>query len=269
MKYILSYFKTENESMYLAQSTDGFIWDEVNGGKPVLSSTIGCKTIRDPFILEVEGGFIMLSTNGWKSEQIVCYQSHDLYSWTDGQLIDFRGNGFVNCWAPEAKRIGEDYYIYWSSSKEISNKDDWDHRIYYSKTRDFKHFSKPALFLDCDYSCIDGTIFEKNNQLLMCFKDERLDVASEKSLKLAIFDIGLKMFKPLENPISKSWVEGPTVFSFEGSNYIYYDEYTRNKWGMIKSSNIGQWEEVDSQLFKLPEGVRHGSILRLENNYDI
>ncbi|MFV0499911.1 MAG: glycoside hydrolase family 43 protein [Bacilli bacterium] len=269
MKYILSYFKTEDESMYLAQSADGFMWDEVNEGKAVLNSTIGSETIRDPFLLETEKGFIMLTTNGWYSEQIVCYQSQDLCTWTDGKLIDFSGNGFVNCWAPEAKKIGEDYYIYWSSSKEVANKNDWNHRIYYTKTKDFKHFSKPSIFLDCDYSCIDGTLFESDNQLLMCFKDERLDVPTEKSLKLAIFDKELEIFKPFENSISKTWVEGPTVFNIEGCNYIYYDEYTRNKWGMIKSSDIRQWDEVDSQLFKLPAGVRHGSILRLENNYDI
>lgn len=268
MKFILSYFKTNDESMYLAESSDGLNWNELNGGEAVLSSAIGTKTIRDPFLLQFEDKYVMLSTDGWNSETIVYYDSNDLFNWSTPKLIDFSGNKFINCWAPEARKIGDEYYIYWSSSTKKKNEDDWDHRIYYSKTIDFQQFTKPKVFLKCDYSCIDATLFEFGGQLYMCYKDERINIDDEKSLKLGVFDAGRDVFLPLETKISKSWVEGPTTFESYGELYIYYDEYTREKWGLIKSKNVGTWMEVEDSLFKLPTDVRHGSILKLENEND-
>jgi hypothetical protein len=49
--FLFSYFKDEHKGMYLAVSKDGFDWQEVNKGQPVISPLVGKdKLLRDPSI---------------------------------------------------------------------------------------------------------------------------------------------------------------------------------------------------------------------------
>jgi hypothetical protein len=44
------------QMLYLAHSTDGMHWNDLNGGAPVLNSTIGTKGVRDPALVRSPGG---------------------------------------------------------------------------------------------------------------------------------------------------------------------------------------------------------------------
>ncbi len=80
--YIFTYFIGENsdkgEQIYLGASKDGLNWEEVNNNEPILTSDLGEKGLRDPFIIRSPEGdkFYLIATdlriyngNGWGAAQ--------------------------------------------------------------------------------------------------------------------------------------------------------------------------------------------------------
>ena len=66
--YLFAYFKGEGlaqgEQIYFAASRDGLNWKDLNGGNPVLTSSLGEKGLRDPFIMRsADGDKFALSGN--------------------------------------------------------------------------------------------------------------------------------------------------------------------------------------------------------------
>ena len=53
--YFFAYFAGEGysdgEQIYFASSQDGMNWDDLNNNHPILTSTLGEKGVRDPFII--------------------------------------------------------------------------------------------------------------------------------------------------------------------------------------------------------------------------
>lgn len=82
--YLFSYFKEEQESLFLAMSDDGYTWRELNGGTAIYRSSVGTRQMRDPFICEDgQGVFHLIWTDGWKSRSIGYARSTDLVHWED------------------------------------------------------------------------------------------------------------------------------------------------------------------------------------------
>jgi hypothetical protein len=48
--YLLSYFRTQDDSLYYAASEDRLAWTALNENRPILQATVGNCSIRDPFI---------------------------------------------------------------------------------------------------------------------------------------------------------------------------------------------------------------------------
>ena len=69
--YLFAYFtgegKANGEQIYFATSTDGLHWEEVNEGKPVITSTMGEKGLRDPFIIRSPEGDKVYLIRQWPS----------------------------------------------------------------------------------------------------------------------------------------------------------------------------------------------------------
>ncbi len=67
--YFFAYFAGEGysdgEQIYFASSQDGLNWDDLNNNKPVLTSTLGEKGVRDPFIIRSPEGdkFYLIATD--------------------------------------------------------------------------------------------------------------------------------------------------------------------------------------------------------------
>ncbi|HSX96919.1 MAG TPA: immunoglobulin-like domain-containing protein, partial [Streptomyces sp.] len=106
--YMFSYFTGEGtsdgEQLYaaLSKGNDPLKWRELNDGKPVLTSTLGEKGLRDPFIIRSPEGdkFYQIATdlriygNGdWDASQrtgsksIMVWESTDLVNWTNQRLV--------------------------------------------------------------------------------------------------------------------------------------------------------------------------------------
>ena len=180
--------KTENgvriatgEQMFfaLADVGQGLHFKDMNGSsmnnpKPVLSSDVGERGVRDPFMLRSPDGdtFYLIATDlsvytrgGWNnnagqatktgSHSICLWESHDLVNWTDARLIPVAREDAGMAWAPEMIYCEEtgDYHIFFSStvlddySKGVDAKILERDCVYYTRTRDFKHFSKTKKFI--------------------------------------------------------------------------------------------------------------------------
>mgnify|MGYP003294810627 CR=1 FL=1 len=181
-----SYGKTENgtkiatgEQLFfaLADVGQGLKFRDMNGStmnnlKPVLSSTVGERGVRDPFIYRSPEGdtFYLIATDlsvytrgGWGnnngsqkftitgSHAITIWESHDLVNWTDGRLINVAREDAGMAWAPEmiySEETGE-YLIFFSSTILNEEKNAIKERdcIYYTTTRDFVHFGETKKFI--------------------------------------------------------------------------------------------------------------------------
>ena len=180
--------KTENgvriatgEQMFfaLADVGQGLHFKDMNGStmsnpKPVLSSDVGERGVRDPFMLRSPDGdtFYLIATDlsvytrgGWNnnagqatktgSHSICLWESHDLVNWTDARLIPVAREDAGMAWAPEMIYCEEtgDYHIFFSStvlddySKGVDAKILERDCVYYTRTRDFKHFSETKKFI--------------------------------------------------------------------------------------------------------------------------
>ena len=180
--------KTENgvkiatgEQMFfaLADVGQGLHFKDMNGStmnnlKPVLTSEVGERGVRDPFMLRSPDGdtFYLIATDlsvytrgGWGnnagqatktgSHSIVFWESHDLVNWTDAKLIPVAREDAGMAWAPEmifCEETGE-YLIFFSSTilddyslgvnAKILERD----CVYYTTTRDFVHFGPTEKFI--------------------------------------------------------------------------------------------------------------------------
>ena len=180
------YGKTENgvkiatgEQMFfaLADVGQGLKFKDMNGStmnnlKPVLSSTVGERGVRDPFICRSPEGdtFYLIATDlsvytrgGWGnnngankftitgSHAITLWESHDLVNWTEGRLINVAREDAGMAWAPEMIYNDEtgEYVIFFSSTILNDEKNAIKERdcIYYTTTRDFVHFGETQKFL--------------------------------------------------------------------------------------------------------------------------
>ena len=167
---MFSYFTGEGtsdgEQLYaaLSKGNDPLKWRELNDGKPVLTSTLGEKGLRDPFIIRSPEGdkFYQIATdlrmygNGnWDqvqrtgSKSIMVWESTDLINWTDQRLVKVSPDTAGNTWAPEAfydEEAGE-YVVYWASAlyptTETAGRDinTSYQQMMYATTRDFVTFS--------------------------------------------------------------------------------------------------------------------------------
>lgn len=92
--YMMGYFTESPKglantfALHLAASRDGKNWTPLNDGRLVLLPEIGERGMRDPFIFRKQDGqYIVVGTNMWNSESILCYDSPDLVRFEAGRLL--------------------------------------------------------------------------------------------------------------------------------------------------------------------------------------
>ena len=160
---------TTDEQIYfaLADIDQGLKFTDMSSS-PALTSNVGDKGVRDPFICRSPEGdsYYIVATDlsvknrgGWKTNHdytkkgshcITLWESHDLESWSEPRLIEVAAPEAGMAWAPEMiyhEETGQ-YIIYFSSTICNEAKDDILERdcIYYTTTRDFVHFGTTQKF---------------------------------------------------------------------------------------------------------------------------
>ncbi|MEK3787846.1 glycoside hydrolase family 43 protein [Paenibacillus sp. FSL K6-1230] len=274
--YLLSYFKEEAESLFLAESVDGLSWTERNGGLPILTSSIGTGQIRDPFILQDKSDrFHALWTDGWNSLSIGYATSLDLNNWEDMRLIPLMHQwpDTQNVWAPEAfyDSVHDFYRIIWSSTVKPGPR---DHRIWSTTTRDFKSFTEPALFFDPGFNVIDASVVTVDGDQLLLFKDERgrnepgTDFKAIRSCRMEITSDKV-VFGPLSDLLTPPLLEGPTAYMLPEDNQLPWkwvllaDGFHEGCYAAFGSNDLASWNRLSKDIIRLPAGIRHASVLCL------
>ncbi|MCY9697392.1 glycoside hydrolase family 43 protein [Paenibacillus alginolyticus] len=275
--YLFSYFKEEQESLFLALSEDGYTWRELNDGSAVYSSSIGTGQIRDPFIWEDgQGAFHLIWTDGWRSRSIGYARSTDLVHWEDEKLIPVMEHlpETQNTWAPEIffDTVAGSYRIVWSSTVGVGPR---NHRIWSATTTDFKTFTEAKLFLDPGYNVIDANVTDIGDHYVMFFKDER--GANEKGTEFKAIRLCYLTKQDGDRPeveqishlITPALTEGPTLYAVErdGSKewILLVDGFQEQYYGAYRSRDLEKWESIGDEM-RLPRGARHGSVIRLRTS---
>jgi beta-xylosidase len=175
------------EQIYFGLSPDGRNWEALNAANPVLVSQLGEKGVRDPFIIRSPDGkkaYLIatdLSINlnpVWKraatagSHSIMIWESADLVHWSEPRLVKISPDDAGCTWAPEATYDAAtgDYLVYWSSANGRDNFAKF--RVWAARTKDFKTFGEPFIYIERDYPVIDTTIVRENGRYYRFTKRE-------------------------------------------------------------------------------------------------
>lgn len=274
--YMFSYFTGNGEDgLHIAASTDGFSWKALNNSNSFLAPELGNeKLMRDPCIIAgADNMFHMVWTVGWREKGIGYASSTDLVNWSEQKYLPVMEHEpeARNCWAPEITYDpdNKNYVIYWSTSipgrfpeTDSSSEGEYNHRIYYTTTRDFQEFSDTRLLYDKGFNVIDASIHYDNGRYFMLLKDETL-YPPEKNIRLAFSKNVTGPFSEPTKPITGNyWAEGPTAVKIGDSWIVYYDKYYEGAFGAVRSHDLENWEDVSAKLI-FPEEIRHGSVFRV------
>ncbi|HWB33628.1 MAG TPA: glycoside hydrolase family 43 protein [Acidobacteriaceae bacterium] len=266
-----------------AISRDGYHWQLVNAGQPVVPPTAPGELMRDPFLQRAPDGSVrMVWTWAWYDPANIGYsESTDLVHWTPHRELPVMAAqpGARNVWAPalyyEPDR--HRWLILWAStipgrfSGDTSGDNGLNHRIFSTTTTDFATFTPARLFFDPGYSVIDATILPPQSPsapFTMIFKDER-KTPLEKHLLTATGPSFEGPWSNISQPISEPWSEGAAIIPVAAiddspAGYLaYYDHYTQGQhYGALFSTDLVHWTDALSRI-SFPPGMRHGSFLRI------
>lgn len=271
--YLFAYFKGNGEDgLHLAYSEDAYQWKALRNDQSFLTPVVSKdKLMRDPCIIKGgDGLFHMVWTVSWNAKGIGHASSGDLLHWSEQEYLPVMTHeeGARNCWAPEI--IYDDktgtYLIYWATTitgkftETASEKENaYNHRMYYTTTKDFKNYAPTALLYDPGFNVIDATIIKDGKKYMMVVKDETREPA-QKNLRIAYSDQLTGPYSNAGKPITgKYWAEGPTVLSRGNKKIIYFDKYTEHKYGAVQSADGENWEDVSDKI-SMPAGIRHGTV---------
>lgn len=274
--YFFSYFTGKGkDGLHLMYSYDGLYWRALNNGKSLLKPEVGKeKLIRDPSVVrDKKGIFHMVWTCGWTERSIGYASSKDLIHWTEQKEIPVmeKEPKARNAWAPEIyyNKHKNLFYIYWSTT--IPGRfpvtgvveSNYNHRIYYVTTKDFKTFSETKLFYDPGFCVIDAFIIKDDFMYYMFIKNETKKPV-EKNIRMVnsrkITDFPKKVSAPLTG---KAWAEGPTAIKIGDYTYLYWDKYRNKSYGALRCKDLskGRWENISKKI-SFPAGVRHGTAFK-------
>ena len=295
--YLFVHFREKTtpagEQVYFGLSRDGFNWETVNNGMPVLWSYYGEKGVRDHTIVRnvyngkfyilatdlslaygmrgrYEGSWDAISRNG--SLNLSLWESEDLCHWTEQRLVRVGSEQMGCVWAPDIifDQASGDYLLHWSSSHAS---DDYRRkRIYYSRTRDFEHFSEPeVLYEKEDSGVIDSAMYQEDSNYYLFCKSEsnpsalillKSTAATGPWERIDAFDRSMQA-------VEAGLYEAPTALRTEdGRVCLFLDFYGAKGAGqgyvpfIADNFASGQFERSDT-AFSFPYGFKHGTILAI------
>lgn len=275
--FLFSYFTGEGEDgLHLATSRNGLEWTPLNDGKSYLTPQVGSKVMRDPCLVRgPDGTFHLVWTTGWWDKGIGIAHTRDLRTWSEQTFVAVMEHepAARNAWAPEifydASR--RRFLIYWSTTipgrfpgtdpaGDLHDGRQLNHRLYYVTTTDFETFSPTHLLYDGGFNVIDGTIVAVDGRFAMIVKDETKVPVARKHLRVTFAQRPDGPWGAAGPPFTPDWVEGPSALKVDDGWIVYFDEYTRKRYGAMKTADFERWLDVSASI-RFPAGARHGSAL--------
>ncbi|MBD0352779.1 MAG: glycoside hydrolase family 43 protein [Flavisolibacter sp.] len=277
--YLFSYFKNNGQDgLHLAYSDDGYKWEALKNDQSFLQPTAGKdKLMRDPCVIRGrDGKFHMVWTVSWNEKGIGYASSPDLIQWSEQRYLPVMEHepGARNAWAPEITYDPEvkQYMIYWATTitdrfpqKDTAAESGYNHRIYYTTTKDFKNFSKTKLLYEPGFSVIDASIVKEGKRYVLFLKNEtRAPV--EKNIRVAFAKKQTAPYSAPSKPITGNyWAEGPTALRIGNQWIVYFDKYRDHKYGAVASTDLKNWTNISDKI-QMPNGIRHGTAFTISRN---
>ena len=296
MPYLFGHFKEkitpDGEQVYISVSKNGLDWEELNGGNPILTSTIGEKGCRDIEIVRLkDGSFVILTTDlsiayrmdenyqvNWKevnstgSKCLCMWKTDDMINFSEQKRIYFGRDDFGCLWAPEVfyDEINDEYMIHWGSTIK---EDNYSHMsIYCCTTKDFETFSYPKLFFTKDNEILDTHITKIGDTYHMFYKDV---LEPSKNMHAT----SKNLYGPYENDeafaeymltLEKPWAyEAPTTLTLPDGRWCLMIDFfgcAKEEMGYVPfiSSKPGDTDfKKSDESFSFPYGFKHGGIIEI------
>lgn len=297
MPYLFVHFKEkitpDGESVYFGISRDGYNWEQVNNGNPILTSSMGDRGCRDIEIVRLHtGGFVILTTDlciarrmdenynvDWKqvnshgSKCLCMWKTDDLVNFSGQKLIYFGRDDFGCLWAPEIffDSENEEYLIHWGSTVE---EDGFSHMsIYCSVTKDFETFSEPKLYFTKDNEILDSHITKVGDTYHLFYKNSsnppmNMHATSKNLYGPFEHDKGFEEYMDREIYHPGSY-EGPTTYTLPDGRWCLMLDFfgcEKEKMGYVPfvSSEPGNmnFSRADGE-FTFPYGFKHGKVIEI------
>ena len=287
----------EGEQVYFSVSRDGFSWESVNDGRPILWSYLGEKGVRDCTIIRcaADGKYRILATDlslayryrekhfhDWHgishggSKCLSMWESEDLVNWSEQSLLPIGTEEFGCLWAPDIiyDRKNGDYVIHWSST----HRDEQYMGIYCCRTRDFMSFTRPKLLYRKENAgIIDSAIYEEDGSYYLFVKCDH-DPETILLLRSNEVDGGYQRvdaFDESMQAIEDGLYEGPTVTRLDDGRWcLFLDYYGVPGAGqgyvpfLADTLGSGRFVCADRE-FSFPYGFKHGTVMPISlDEYD-
>ena len=295
--YLFVHFKErstpDGEQVYFSISKDGFHWNAVNGGHPVLWAYYGTRGVRDFTIVRhpISGKFYIVATDlsisygvrrhrkdFWKhagtegSTSLSIWESEDLVTWTEQRLANVEGkrDHFGCVWAPDALWDPErkTFLLHWSSS--LASDGFTRKRIMCCYTADFQQFSEPEVLYEEDSEIIDSAMYRENGKYYLFYKG-----GVPCRVRLVVGDTPRGHFTEVEafdrsmNAVEDGLYEAPTAVMVEDGRWILFIDFygahgADQGYVPFLSENLsfGKFVRADED-FSFPYHFKHGTILTI------
>ena len=289
----------DGEQVYFGLSRDGFHWEAVNDGRPVLWSVLGEKGVRDCTIIrcKTDGKYRIFATDlslaynfrrkyhfNWPtvsrngSKCLAMWESDDLLTWTEQKLLPLGSEDFGCLWAPDVFYDPEfdDYVLHWSSCHAHNGYGNMG--IWFTRTKDFQTFTEPKLlYQKTDAGIIDSAIYVEDGLYFLFVK---CDHDPERILLLQASHAEgpycrVEAFDRSMLEIEAGLYEGPTACRLQDGRWcLLLDYYGVPGEGqgyvpfLADTLRSGVFIRAD-QEFSFPYGYKHGTVIPITTDtYD-
>ena len=249
--YIFSYFRGNGEDgLHLAYSEDGLKWAPLKNDQSFLSPKLSTdKLMRDPCIIKgPDGLFHMVWTVSWTQKGIGYASSKDLINWSEQLYIPVMEHeeNARNTWAPEITYdpVTKQYMIYWATTitgefpeTQVEADNGYNHRMYYTLTKDFKTFTETMLLYEPGFNCIDATIQKNADKWMMGMlhslgieqgKPFNPDAKTKKAMEDAVGDLYIYLQKLWDVEAAKKMIWNDRHYTslmlIDSKRSFFYDE---------------------------------------------
>lgn len=312
--YLWANFAVEGgyEKIFFGYSEDGLTWkklnkDENGNAQPILTNDASGSDlgVRDPHLIRSPEGdrYWILGTDlhaegggaggsGWDqlnaSQNLVVWESEDLVNWSEPRLV-YAGFSDAGCvWAPEAIYDEEngDYVVYWSArDKSKDGTEENALRVYVCRTRDFRTFSEPQVWLSEDQdsgdevNIIDSTIVKDNGKYYRFSTSDWNTVLDESSTldTQDVFDVRQNDSQSTPNGSWKRIVkrsesgsagfdgrEGITVYQLPDGKWCVMGDHQGYQAFVTDDLSSGKFTKANSAF--VDGKFRHGTVIRLSKD---
>ncbi len=290
--YLYAYFRgnvngeDERLSIHFATSEDGYNWTDLNGNFPVIESTMGTKSLRDPYIIRSRYGdkFYLVATDlntqdgqGWGpwslagSKYLMVWASEDLVNWGEQRMVKFANDDIGCAWAPESVYdVDTGEYLVYAAGKDLTLGDAAIDTVYVTRTRDFYSFSEPEYFVRPynekgeRVAAIDSTIIRADDgKYYQFYKKYNSEVWMMVSDHAAGPYEEVTSFKPIGG-------EGPAIYKVNGSTQyaLCIDNYSKYIPYLTDNIASGIFTQATAEV-TMPTGSKHGGMIPItQAEYD-